>query len=129
MSFNAKLEIDGTSYRVLSCSYQLERDIDQFGKPTSGVRGGTIAVSIESSSDTSFIEWMVTPKTRKAGKIIFEKTDEDASLKELEFEDAYLISQGEGFGSQGSTGMVESIIISAKKIIMGPAEHENDWPS
>lgn len=129
MSFKANLEVDGNTYRVLSVRYRLNRDIDQFGKPASDVRGGTVELEIESSSDTSFIEWMVSSKTRKKGKIIFEKTDEDAELKTLEFEDAYLVDYMESFGSQGSTGMVENFMISAKKIIIGGAEHENQWPS
>ncbi|MEM6628749.1 MAG: type VI secretion system tube protein TssD [Bacteroidota bacterium] len=129
MSFKATLEVDGESYRVLECSYDLERDTDQFGKPASDVRGGKVYLRIESSGDSSFFEWMVSSYTRKAGKVIFNKTEEDAELKVLEFEDAYMVGYREDFGSQGSTGMVESLTISAKKIVMGGAEHENSWPS
>lgn len=129
MSFKANLEVDGNTYRVLECNYSLERDIDQFGKPASDVRGGTVTCRIESSGDTSFVEWMVSSKTRKSGSIIFEKTDEDAELKKLDFEDAYMVEYEESFGSQGSTGMIETFRMSAKKIVIGGAEHENDWPS
>lgn len=129
MSFKANLEVGNNTYRVLSVRYRLNRDIDQFGKPASDVFGGTVRMEIESSGDTSFIEWMVSSKTRKNGKIIFEKTDEDAELKTLEFEDAYLVDYKESFGFQGSTGMVENFKISAKKITIGSAVHENQWPS
>ena len=78
MSFKATLEVDGTSYRVLECTYELERDTDQFGKPASDVRGGKVFARIESSGDASFFEWMVSSYTRKAGKVIFNKTNEDA---------------------------------------------------
>ncbi|MEM9986866.1 MAG: type VI secretion system tube protein TssD [Bacteroidota bacterium] len=129
MSFKATLDVDGNQYRVLECSYDMERDTDQFGKPASDVRGGKIRLTIESSSDTAFFEWMVSSYTRKAGKVVFNKTEEDAELKVLEFEDAYMVGYSESFGSQGNTGMVEHLSISAKKIIMGGAEHENSWPS
>jgi hypothetical protein len=129
MSFKATLDVDGNQYRVLECSYELERDTDQFGKPASDVRGGKIYLKIESSSNVGFFEWGVSAFTRKAGKITFNKTDDDAALKELEFEDAYLVGYREDFGSQGNAGMTESLTISAKKIIMGGAEHENHWPS
>ncbi len=129
MSFKATLDVDGNQYRVLECTYDLERDTDQFGKPASDVRGGRIYLTIESSSDTAFFEWMVSSYTRKAGKVVFNKTEEDAELKVLEFEDAYMVGYQESFGASGNTGMVESLTISAKKIIMGGAEHENSWPS
>ena len=47
MSFKATLDVDGNQYRVLECSYDLERDTDQFGKPASDVRGGKIHLTIE----------------------------------------------------------------------------------
>lgn len=129
MSFKANLAIDGNDYRVLECVYELERDTDQFGKPASDVRGGRLFLQIESSEDTTFFEWMVSSYVRKSGTVTFFKTNEEAEMKVLEFEDAYLVGYSEEFGSSGNSGMTESLTISAKKIVMGGAEHENNWPS
>lgn len=129
MPFKATLDVDGNTYRVLQCSYLVDRDVDQFGKPASDVRGGKIDLEIESSGETTFFEWAVSKFTRKNGSVTFVKPDEDAELKVLEFEDAYMVSYKESFGSMGETGMVESFTVSAKKIMMGGAELENDWPT
>lgn len=128
MPFEVKLEVDGNEYRVLECSYDLNRDTDNFGKPASGVRGGKVHVTIESSGDTSFFEWMTSPYTRKAGKLIFMKPDEEAELKVLEFEDSYLVGYSEEFDDANNKGMSEDLVISAKTIKLGGGEHQNDWP-
>src|SRR6476620_8822300 len=60
MSFNAKLKIAGKDgIDVLACDYALHRDVDAKGRPASGVYGGTINLSVESTDDTSIIESMV----------------------------------------------------------------------
>ncbi|MCO6487420.1 MAG: hypothetical protein J5I98_03330 [Phaeodactylibacter sp.] len=127
MPFKANLEVDSTPFRVLECSYHFERDYDQFGKPSSEVRGGTIDITVETTGTTLFSSWMMSSKLRKSGKIIFEDPTEDAELKVVEFEDAYMVNYEESFGSRGENGMVESFRLSAKKMIIGDGTHENSW--
>ncbi len=127
MPFKANLDVDGNQYRVLECSYRMERDTDQFGKPSSEPRGGKIDVTIETTGTTLFSTWMMSSKLRKNGKIVFEDPTEDAELKVVEFEDAYMVFYEERFGSRGENGMVENFILSAKKVIVGEGTHENAW--
>ncbi len=128
MSFRAILDVDGEEFRVLHCNYSLQRDVDFSGRPSSDVRGGTLHLEIESSDDTSYFEWICDPYQVKSGKVTFYKRDEEAAMKELEFEDAYLVSYAESVDAIGDSPMVESLVFSAKKISMGGATHENDWP-
>ena len=46
----------------------------------------------------------------------------------LEFEDAYLVGYSEEFDDANEKGMSERLLMSAKKIILGGGEHQNDWP-
>ncbi|MEL6671119.1 MAG: type VI secretion system tube protein TssD [Bacteroidota bacterium] len=129
MSFNATLKLDSGEYRVLHCSYSLQRDIDFSGRPSSDVRGGTITVEIESSGDTSFFEWMTNPFTQQSGSIVFKKRNEDSTMKEMKFTDAYLVGLDESYDAVGDNPMTERLTFSAKTIALGNGEHENDWPS
>lgn len=130
MSFNAKLKFGGKDgIDVLACDYKLHRDVDAKGRPSSGVYGGTINLTIESTDDTSIIESMVNQYKPVDGTVTFKKSDEDAKMKELSFEKAYVISFQESIDVKGAKPMQMDFTISAEKIKIGNAEHKNEWPN
>lgn len=130
MSFNAKLKFSGKDgIDVLACDYKLTRDVDAKGRPSSGVYGGTINLTIESTDDTSIIESMVNQYKPVDGTVTFKKSDEDAKMKELSFEKAYVISFQESIDVKGAKPMQMDFTISAEKIKIGNAEHKNEWPA
>jgi|SRR5690606_10876617 len=129
MSFKAKLTFSGKEYDVIHCSYSLYRDVDMKGRPTSGVYGGRIDVEIESNDDTSIIEKMVNNQFKPVdGTITIKKRDEDAKMKEIAFNEAYIVSYSESIHAYTDSPMTLSFQISAKQIKIGNADHENDWP-
>ena len=90
MAFKARLNFSGKEYDVLHCAYALNRDVDAKGRPSSGVYGGTIDIEIESTEDTSIIEAMVNNQYKPiTGTLLIKKTEEDAKMKEVNFEDGY----------------------------------------
>lgn len=129
MSFKATLTFSGKEYDVLQCSYNLYRDVDPKGRPTSGVYGGKIDIEIESNQDTSIIEGMVNNQFKAvSGSLTIKKQDEDAKMKEITFTDAYIVSYSEGMNAYSDSPMTLNFQLSSRKIKMGNAEHENDWP-
>ncbi len=127
MSFSARLKVDGVDARVLECSYTLNRDVDFSGRPSGDVRGGRVLVSIEGSENTGFYEWLIDPYALKDGSIIFKKKDDDATSKELQFKDAYLIRRTENFTQTGDNPLVETLEFSARELTLGGGTHENEW--
>lgn len=128
MAFRADLDIDGKQYRLLNCSYSLQRDVDPTGRPSSEVKGGTINFQIESTEDTSLWDLMIAQFKSVDGTITFKKRDEDAKMKELKFETAYVIDYAESFDSVGGNPMALSFTLSAHKLTLGSETHENEWP-
>lgn len=129
MAFKATLNFSGKEYDVLQCSYSMYRDVDMKGRPTSGVYGGKIDIEVESNQDTSIIESMVNNQFKAVkGSLIIKKQDEDAKMKEIQFEDAYIVSFSEGMNAYSDSPMTVNFQISARRIKMGNADHENDWP-
>ncbi|HRH49194.1 MAG TPA: type VI secretion system tube protein TssD [Panacibacter sp.] len=129
MSFKAKLKIGGKEFDVLHCSYSFRRDVDAKGRPSSGVYGGSVQLEIESTDDTSVLESMINNvyKAQK-GTVTFQKRDEDAKMKELSFEDAYIVQYSESLDIVGSNPMTINFVLSARTLKIGSAEHKNDWP-
>ncbi len=129
MSFKAHLSIDGgEEVRLLHCSYSLQRDYDSTGRPSSMVHGGTVNFTIESTDDNSLFEWMVDQFTHKKGKVVFFKRDSNTKMKELSFEDGYIVKYAESIDSIGDNPMTISFTVSAKKLSVSGATHENPWP-
>ena len=130
MAFSARLDLDPLKdVRLVDFSYTLNRDFDPTGRPSSGVKGGVINITIESSGKTDMFAWMVDPFQTKSGKIrIMDETTAGSSLKEISFEDTYIVSYNESFHWMGGTNMMESFTISAKKIDVGGNPHLNEWP-
>ena len=129
MSFKAKLKVGGKDLNILHASYDLHQEIDASGRPSSVTRGGTIELTVESTGDTMFFEWMTNNFERKDGSIMFVKRDTDAKLKELNFKEAYMIKYKETFDNTGTNPLTETFTISAVEITMGGGAHYNEWTS
>ncbi|MGO3183401.1 MAG: type VI secretion system tube protein TssD [Aequorivita sp.] len=128
MSFKAKLSLNGKEYNVLDCSYDLFQETDATGRPSSVTRGGRVKLRVESTEDTSLVEWMFNNFERRDGSVKFLKRDNEATAKELKFKEGYMVKYVETFDSTDKEPMSESLVISARSITMGTGEHVNDWP-
>jgi hypothetical protein len=127
MAFRADLTIDGKTYRLLHCSYALQRDVDATGRPSSEVKGGKINFEIESTEDTAWWDLLIGQYNSVDGNIIFKKRDEDAKMKEMTFKTAYVIEYAENFDSVGGNPMTTRFTLSAKEIQLGNEELKNEW--
>lgn len=127
MSFKVKFKVAGKEVNVLGCHYALKQETDPTGRPSSITRGGKITVTVESTGDTSFFEWMTNSFERKDGSITFFKRDSDAKLKELSFKEAYLVDYKENFDSTGDNPVTETFTLSAKEIALGTGKYANEW--
>lgn len=129
-SFDALLTVDGglSDVKVIHCSYSLNRDVDASGKPSGAVRGGLINIQIESTKDVSLNEWMVEQFTAKNGKVAFKNIDANTTMKELSWENGYIVQLSEAFDIVGENSMTISFTVSAERIKTGAAKHDNRWP-
>lgn len=128
MAFKANLELDGQAYRLLHCSYSLRRNVDSTGRPSSAVMGGTVHLEIESTDDTNIWDILISHFKTVDGKIVFKKRDEEAKMKELIFENAYIIDYTEQFDADGGNPMTIRFTLSAQKLTLGAESHKNEWP-
>lgn len=116
MSFYAILKISGKTYNVLSAAYDFKKSVDQYGKPRVGTDGGLISLTIESSLDTTFIKWMLSPTMTQEGEIIFMKRDTKAAMRRVQFSNGYCLNYSETFTGAGENPMTIGILISCSKM-------------
>lgn len=129
MAFNAKLNFGGKEFDVLDCSYNLKRDIDSKGRPASNIYGGEVTVHVESTDDTSILEAMTNQFKPNSGSIVFKKGDEEAKMKELSWENGYIVAFEESIDVVGSQPMTLKFTVSAQVLKVGGAQIEQNWPS
>ena len=128
MSFRANLSFEGKDYDVIKCHYTFEREVDSKGRPSSNIYGGKVYIRVESTTDVSLIEKMSTQFKPNTGTITFKKGDEDSKMKELKWENGYIVGFEEGIQIVGEIPMYTDIVISAQKLTIGDANFEQNWP-
>lgn len=126
-SFKATLKVNGKEFDVLNVAYLFNQKTDEKGRPASDVRKGNITISIVGSEDDSLLGWMIDPYKKTNGSIVFEKIDQASTLKELKFEDAYCVGFTEAFGANNNEPLTVTLNISARKVTVGSATHEDKW--
>jgi hypothetical protein len=129
MAFKATFNLAGKEYDVLDCKYSLSRDVDSKGRPASNVYGGKIRIHVESTGGTTILEQMVSQFKPISGSIVFKKGDEEAKMKELEFENGYIGEFEEDIDIVGSKPMTITLTVSAQVLKIGGAQFEQNWPT
>lgn len=122
------IEVSGFKKRdVQSVRYSLHRSVDSDGQPTSKVSIDGIYVRVKSLEDgnTEFFEWMCSPFDYKDGKLVFQSTDKNKKMKELEFKRGYIVFYQETFDEGG--GLMEEFEISPQEVKLGGASLKEVW--
>ncbi|MDR1222189.1 MAG: type VI secretion system needle protein Hcp [Tannerella sp.] len=128
MAFRANLNFEGEDFDVIKCNYAVTRDVDSKGRPASNLYGGKINITVESTSKISLFDKMASQFKPNTGTISFKKDDEDATLKELKWENGYIVNIDEGVQIVGEHPMLITLTISAQKFTIGDAIFEQNWP-
>ncbi|MBN2484901.1 MAG: hypothetical protein JXB34_02900 [Bacteroidales bacterium] len=127
MAFHATLEIDNKTYDMLNWNMQVSQHIDSTGRPIANPEGGLITVTLKSTESNELFEWATSADMTKSGRMVFQRYDNDGSLKTYVFKNAYCIDFFEEFSSEGTTPMTIKITISAMELKNGNAGIEKNW--
>lgn len=130
MAFKATLDLDGTEYEVESCSFGVSQDSDhRNNKPTSHVSPNPISLEVKVDGDKlkNLWIWAKEDQASKAGGIKFFKIDEDASMFEIKFEDAYCTNFHYSMSSHGGADMTVSFDVSYRVIELEGEDFEVMW--
>jgi hypothetical protein len=130
MAYKATLKIGSKEYDVLSSSFSFNRSVDPKGRPSSGVYGGELHITVESYGDTSLVEMMLNNQHKaQAGSISFDNGTSDGKMKEIKFTDAFIVNYTESASAHGADAMTIQFTLSAREIKIGDtATLTNTWP-
>ena len=118
MAFRTKLLLADREYDAISCNYSFKRDIDEKGRPTSSVYGGTIKVVVESNDDTNIAARLMEQNKPISGSATFHRGNEPSVMKKLSWENGYITNFSETFDLTSEKPMQIYFEVSAEKITM-----------
>lgn len=96
MSIRAVLCINRREYRVLRYRQRFARRVSSNGMPASDLYGGTINVEFESERDSGVFALMTDENTPTIeGYLRISPSEEDTMVRELKFDEAYLVGYSE----------------------------------
>jgi hypothetical protein len=122
---NVTLTIEDQTYDLLSFDYSFDIDTDFRGRPSSVLNGGTIVVTMESTSNVELFRWMLGNKAKREGDFVtvvsgkIEVADyyEGMIFKQLVFEEAYIADGSMHFDANYGWGyMTETFRIVAMRL-------------
>ena len=127
MAFKASFKFsDSREFDVLRWDVKFNRDVDPKGRPASDIYGGKIYVEVESTPDTIVLDKMFKQYQPVNGSIVFKKADEDAKMKELVFENGYVVEYEEALNVANPYPMTIKFAISAQTVKMDEATFVQD---
>ncbi|WP_452227761.1 MULTISPECIES: type VI secretion system tube protein TssD [unclassified Lacinutrix] len=126
MSFLAKLSIDDQEYNVLSFSFDVAQQVHHgSSRPTGMPTINHLHILIESSSNSGFFAWSISPYEQKDGEIIFYKRDAMASSRTLKFTGAFCINYNESFENNSKTPMSTSLVLAVESLELDDSLYQN----
>lgn len=129
MSFIARLQLQNEDeMNVLRCGFRFNQAIDVTGKAASKPTGGTINLTLASFNHSNILEWMISPRQTKNGKITFIRYDNMSKLKTLEFENALCVDYEETFDPAADHPILLQLTLSAHTIKLDDTVFKNNWP-
>lgn len=114
------------STELAKCSYTFAKGIDGKGQVQSKAEGGIVELELSSLPSKAIIQWALNPRKYESGMIVF-SDDAGTPLEKILFTDAACISMEIIYMQTGSAYIKTSLIISAKKIMIGSTVFESRW--
>lgn len=126
MSFLAKLIIDDQEYNVLSFSFDVAQQVHHgSSRPTGMPIINHLQIVIESTSNSGFFGWSISPYEQKDGEIIFYKRDAMASSRTLKFTGAFCINYNETFENNSKNPMATGIVLAVETVELDDSSYTN----
>lgn len=116
-----------TGYELADCEYFFEQGIDYSGKASTGVFGGTIAVTLQTLPSQEIIDWAIRSTKYNKGAVIILDEMNDPHEKVL-FENAACIKMKINYALQGTAYITTDIVIQAERLLFSNGfEFDNFW--
>ncbi|RZK13622.1 MAG: hypothetical protein EOO56_26690 [Hymenobacter sp.] len=102
-SFYAELLVEGTTYRVVQCSYVCHQATDARGRVQAKVRHAPLELVLDVPDNDQLLAWAHAPHKPLAGEVVFYDTAQHSAYETIAFTAGECVEYTEQFAS-GATG-------------------------
>ena len=127
MTFNSTVTVNGEEQEALKCGFKCERSVDQKGAPSSSIANLRLWFEVVSTDSTAYLESAFAEQKPLKGKLSFQKGNEQSIMKDVEFEEGYIVRFREEYDRQGEATMTTFVEMTARKVACGNAAYEANW--
>jgi hypothetical protein len=116
-------------YEILDCHFAFEQGVDERGKATTRVRGGTINITLSQLPPQPVIDWALESRKYNDGVIVVLDA-ENTPLEKILFQNAACIGMDLSYTQKGESYAATNLTIRAETIIVGNGiDFTNEWIS
>ena len=114
-------------YEVANCEFSFQQGVDDQGKPSTRVFGGTISLIIPMIPSNEIIDWALNSYRYKDGTIIILDAD-NVPVNKIFFKRATCINMTFAYSQKGKSYSTTNIVLQAEELKFGSgAEFSNNW--
>lgn len=112
---------------ILECNFSFQQGVDDKGKATTRVLGGTISIILSQLPPAEIVEWALNSRKYKDGTIIM-LDEENMPVEKIAFEQAACVHFDLNYMQKGDSYASTSLIIQASRLIVGNGvDFLNEW--
>jgi hypothetical protein len=114
-------------YEILDCNFAFEQGIDERGKATTRVHGGTIQVTLSQLPPMPIIEWALQSRKYNEGMIVILDA-ENIPLEKVLFQNAACVGFDLNYSRKGESYAATKLTLRAETVIVGNGiDFTNEW--
>lgn len=114
-------------HEILNCNFSFQQAVDDKGKATTKVYGGTIDVTVAQLPSQDMIEWGLQSRNYKDGVIVV-LDNENIALEKVFFQNAACVGLEIDYTQKGDSYASTKLVIQAEKLIVGNGvDFDNEW--
>jgi hypothetical protein len=112
MSISAKLYLDNKEYNILKLDTKISQETNHSGVPYGIALGGYFDIVIETTRESTILEWMLQSDGLKDVKIVIPSRFGTSASRKIDLKDTYCIKYNNSFTGTTSTPMTTSFRLS-----------------
>ena len=122
------LSLIKSGYELMNCQYSFQQGVDDTGKASTEVFGGTLSLTLPMLPPNVIVEWALDSRKYKDGVIVV-LDEHNIPMEKILFKNAACINLSIDYTQKGESYTFTKIVLQAEKLMVGNGglDFDNYW--